>query len=157
MGKGQGRVSGVDYHSYRSVSLILMPNYLFQNGNQIHEVFFHMNDAKVYNGPNGDQPNQWKRVWTKPQASIDTKVDPYSSKDFVKATNKKGTVGDLWDRSKELSQVRADKDGLDPVRQQYFKNFSKRRHGKKHPEQQRQDSVVELKKAGITVDWGSDD
>ena len=43
-----------------------------------------------------------------------------SSKDFrekVKAQN----VGDIWDRSKELSEIRKGKEGRDPVQEKYFK------------------------------------
>ncbi len=101
---------------------------------------------------------KWRRIFTKPQASFDTKCDPYSAKDFSKATNKRGSVGDLWDRSKEMSVKRAEKEGgTDPVRQRYFQEFSKRRKGGKHPEQQREDSKKALAKKGIKVDWGHDD
>jgi predicted nucleic acid-binding Zn ribbon protein len=136
-----------------------MPIYLFSHvkTGEVHEVVFHMNDDKVYAGPKGDQKGQWKREWTKPRAMVDTKVDPYSAKDFVKATGKGGCVGDLWDRAKELSLKRQDKDGTDPVRQAYFDRYSKRRHGKKHPEQQREESVKTLAAKGIKVDWGNDD
>ena len=72
----------------------------------------------------------YDRVYTVPQASIDTHVDPYSKKDFrkIKADN----VGDMWDRSRELSQIRAEKEGRDPVKEKYFKDYSKRTKGKKH-------------------------
>lgn len=139
-----------------------MPQYVFEqldNPNVRSERFYHMKEApKVGTVITDDKGIKWKRVFTKPQASIDTKMDPYSARDFVKATSKPGQIGDLWDRSREASMKRADKEGgVDPVREAYFKNYSKRRHGKKHPEQQREDSVKELKKAGIKVDWGNDD
>jgi hypothetical protein len=42
-------------------------------------------------------------------------------------------MGDLWDRSAELSAKRKDKMGKDPVKEKYFENWSKKRKGKKHP------------------------
>lgn len=137
-----------------------MPVYLFEHTTtgEVHEVVFHMVEDKVYNGPKGNESGKWRRVWTKPRAAIDTKVDPYSAKDYVKATNKPGTVADLWDRAKEASIKRADKEGgTDPVRQEYYKRYSKRRGGKQHPEQRREESVKTLAKSGIKVDWGTDD
>lgn len=116
-----------------------------------------MNDEKVYNGPDGKQVGQWKRVWTKPLASIDTKVDPFSAKDYVKATNKRDTVGSLWDRSRELSLKRAEKEGSDPIKQRFYDNYSKRRKGAKHPEQRREEGAKKLAKHGIKIDWGTDD
>jgi hypothetical protein len=138
-----------------------MPQYLFESvkTGEIHTIVLHMNEEKVYLGPNGKaNPGEWRRVWTAPRAAIDTRVDPYSAKDFVKATNKNGDVGSLWDRSKEMSLKRAEKEGgTDPVRQTFFEQYSKRRHGKKHPEQLRQESVKTAAQHGIKIDWGSDD
>jgi hypothetical protein len=49
--------------------------------------------------------------------------------------NKKGTMGDLFDQSKELSEARKKiHGGKDPVKQKYWKEWSKKRKGKKHPE-----------------------
>ncbi len=138
-----------------------MPQYVFERVDKpsvTTEFFHHMNDAPSVGKVVTVEGVQWKRIFTRPQAAFDTKCDPYSAKDFVKATNKKGDVGGLWDRSKEMSLKRADKEGgEDPVRNKFFENYSRRRKGKKHPEQQRQDSVKNLKKQGIKLDWGSDD
>ena len=66
----------------------------------------------------------WKRVWLKPRMSVDSIVtDPYSSKQFVAATNKPDTIGSLWDRSAELSQKRADKDGVDGVKESFYDRY----------------------------------
>ena len=44
----------------------------------------------------------------------------------------KGSVGDMLDYSKELSEKRAEKNGgVDPVKQKYFRNYEKKT-GKKH-------------------------
>jgi hypothetical protein len=76
---------------------------------------------------------KWKRVWNIPQAKIDSSTDPFDNKAFIeKTSNQKGSYGDLIDQSRELSQKRKDKLGYDPVRQKYFKEYSKKRNGIKH-------------------------
>ena len=77
---------------------------------------------------------EWKRVFTVPNASIDSQIDPYSKKDFVdKTANKKGTFGDMMDHSKEMSQMRAESNGgVDPVKEKYYKDYSSKRKGAKH-------------------------
>ena len=107
-----------------------MPEYIYEHpetGEQvtvlqsIHEEHVYEIDGVAYD-----------RVYTIPQASIDTHVDPYSEKDFRKIKVK--NIGDMWDRSQELSQIRAEKEGRDPVKEKFFKDYSKRRKGAKHPE-----------------------
>lgn len=134
-----------------------MPQYLFENieTGEIHDVFYHMNDVKDYRGADGKATTgTWRRVWTKPQAAIDTTVDPYKASDFVKVTNKNGTLGDMWDRSAELSAKRAAKEGKDPVKERFYTNYAKKRKGHKHPQQRREEAAADLKKKGITIDWG---
>jgi predicted nucleic acid-binding Zn ribbon protein len=112
-----------------------MPIYLYQNQEtgEIKEVFQSMKDVHEYFGEHGDEDG-WKRVFTVPQASVDSHIDPFSASDFAKKTGgKKGTYGDLLDASAELSSKRAEANGgVDPVKQQYLENYSKERGGKKH-------------------------
>jgi hypothetical protein len=126
-----------------------MPIYLFQNPetDEVKEVVLGMNDPKVYQN---DGVN-WVRLFTIPNAAIDTQVDPHSAKDFVKATNKKGTIGDLFDRSAELSEKRKEKIGHDPLKEKYYENYSKTRKGKKHPDVIKREKTASLKKLGITL------
>ncbi len=137
-----------------------MPLYTFtsQSTGASKDIFFLMKDVPsigaVFIDPTG---HIWKRVTTKPGMNIDTRVDPYSSKDFIKATSKKDCVGSMWDRSKELSLKRADKDGIDKVKQAYYTDYSKRRHGAKHRGQRREETTKKLSNAGIKIDWGDDD
>jgi hypothetical protein len=43
-------------------------------------------------------------------------------------------MGDLWDRSQELSDKRKKLySGEDPVKKKYYKDWSKKRKGKVHP------------------------
>ena len=115
-----------------------MPIYLYFNTEtQEHrEVYQKMDDPHEYFVENGEEKN-WKRVFTVPQASIDAKIDPFNTRDFVSKTGgKKGTYGDLLDKSAELSQKRADlAGGKDPIKEKYFSDYSQKRRGAKHPDQ----------------------
>lgn len=110
-----------------------MPLYTYehpQNGETI-DIVQSMSEEHVYVD---DAGIKWKRVFYAPQASIDSNIDPFSKKDFAeKIKNKKGSYGDLLDKSKELGQARKDKTGVDPIQQKYFKEYSKKRRGLKHP------------------------
>ena len=115
-----------------------MPFYIFQSNKtgEIREIFFHMNDVKTYLGENGKEINIWERQFVVPQASVDAKIDPCDNKAFIEKTGKnKGKLGDVLDRSKELSQIRAEKrDGKDPVREKYLEKWkSERKNRKIHP------------------------
>ena len=99
-----------------------MPLYTFEHpttGAQ-EDFVFGINDDKIVVDEEGVK---WKRVFSAPNISIDADVDPFSRKQFLEKTAKKGTYGELMDRSRELSQKRKDKLGYDPVEQKYFKKF----------------------------------
>ena len=66
---------------------------------------------------------QWNRVFYPPRFSIGDTLDPYSADSFKKYTDRrKGTVGDLWQLSGELSEKRkAQNGGIDPVKANYAK------------------------------------
>ena len=107
-----------------------MPEYLYENpdtGEQVsvwqsvHEEHSYEIDGVPFN-----------RVYTIPNASIDTKIDPNSEKEFREKA--KGTIGDIWDQSAEASEKRATQHGgQDPVKKQFFKDYSTKRKGAKHP------------------------
>ena len=112
-----------------------MPLYLFSHPDtgEMKEVFFQMNDEKVYIDENDIQ---WTREYHSPQLKTQASIDPWNNADFVNKTNNKGTMGDLLDRSAELSRKRADQNGgVDPVKEKYYENYSKKRKGSKHPDQ----------------------
>lgn len=129
-----------------------MPVYIYHNTetDEYVEIFQGMNDVHEYSGISGDE-DCWKRVFTVPNASIDSQVDPFSSKQFVdKTQNKKGTYGDLLDRSAEMSDKRASlAGGKDPIKEKYFSDYSAKRRGAKHPDQMK---TFENNK--IKVDFG---
>lgn len=112
-----------------------MPYYYFQHPKteEIKELFFNMNDEKFYTDEEGVD---WDRIWTIPQAKIDKNFDPNNPKDFIEKTkDSKGSLGDLIDRSQELSEKRqkTNDQGRDKFQDKFFDNWSKKRHGKKHP------------------------
>ena len=112
-----------------------MPTYIFENPKtkKTIEVFQRINEPHEYADEDGIK---WNRVFTVPNAAVDTEVDPFSSEDFVKKTSQGcGTMGELWDRSKELSEMRKEKLGHDPVKEKYLERYSKKRHGLKHTEE----------------------
>lgn len=110
-----------------------MPMYIFQNPETEEEieVFFHMDDEKKYID---DQGLEWKRIFTSSQLRTESSIDPWDNASFVNSTaNMKGSVGDLLDKSSELSSIRAEQNGgVDPLKKKYFDNYSKERNGAKH-------------------------
>lgn len=117
--------------------------YFYKNPNseEVIEVSQGMNDVHEYIDESG---LKWDRVWTVPYASIDTHIDPFSSKQFVEKTKGKGTIGDLFDRSAEMSAIRAEKrGGVDPQKEKYEKDYAKARGGRK-PLKKMKDVVVNI-------------
>jgi len=109
-----------------------MPIYIFKHPEteEYKEIVQTMNEDHVYFDESG---LQWKRVFTIPNASIDTKEDAWDHNHFVEKTGKmKGTVGDVLDYSSELSAKRAEASGgEDPIKRKAFDDYQKRT-GKKH-------------------------
>ena len=110
-----------------------MPLYCYRNPNTGEEVEIIQGMNDVHEFVDGDGL-KWDRVFFVPNASIDTKTDPFSQQKFVERTGaKKGTVGDMLDYSAEMSARRADQaGGVDPVKKKYFEDYSKKRNGAKH-------------------------
>jgi hypothetical protein len=109
-----------------------MPLYIFQHPKtkKIVEIIQGMNEDHIYID---DKGVKWERVFTKPQASIDTQMSADNPKDFVNKTkNKNYTLGQLWDKSAELSQKRGGISGKDEVRDKAEKSYEKKT-GKRHP------------------------
>jgi hypothetical protein len=103
-----------------------MPYYLIKNpdSEEIREIFFHMNDEKIYVDENG---LKWNREFVVPQASIDANIDPYSKRAFMDKTNKAGTFGEMMDLSKELSEKRGGSKN-DPIKKDYSKDWKQKRN-----------------------------
>lgn len=110
-----------------------MPLYAYRHPDtgEEKEILQSMNDEHVHIDEFGVE---WKRVFSVPHASIDSNIDPFSQRQFADSTGgKKGTFGDMFDYSKEMSERRAEKaGGVDPVKKKYFEDYSKKTGGKKH-------------------------
>lgn len=129
-----------------------MPIYLFQNPNtgEVIEVFQAMKDDHTFIDKDG---LKYKRLFTSPNYAIDSKIDPFSSKDFAEKTrNKKGTIGDLLNQSKELSEKRGGESN-DPVLKNYLSSYQVEK-GVKHSSQIKKEKLEKankkLKKFGVS-------
>ena len=97
------------------------------------EVVQRMGEPHVYIDGKGIE---WRRKWTLPNASVDINIDPFDQNAFARRTEyRKGTMGELFDQSKELSEKRKQKLGYDPVKQKHLKKYSQDRRGKKLPKE----------------------
>jgi hypothetical protein len=115
-----------------------MPAYLYQHPEteEVKEIIQGMNEDHEFIDEDGIK---WNRLWSSPQLNTEAGIDPWSKNDFLdKTKDTKGNMGDLWDRSKEMSESRAkENDGVDPVKEKYFKKYSKERMGARHPDQKK--------------------
>ena len=118
-----------------------MPLYVFRHPEYpvTIEVLQSMKEPHVYFD---DEGVEWVRVWEAPNTIIDSDINPDSAQEWEKKTqNKKMTLGDAWDKSKELSEKRVKKYGYDPMKQKRFDEYRtacKKRGGteKNHPFEQ---------------------
>ncbi len=110
-----------------------MPIYIYENPKtkEVIEVFQSMDEKHTYVDKNGVK---WDRVFLPSQLKTEASIDPWNANDFVEKTkNVKGSYGDMLDRSSELSEKRAEKNGgVDPIKKKYFEDYSKKRGGAKH-------------------------
>ena len=124
--------------------------YLYENPKtgEIKEVPQGMNDPHVYS----EGGIEWKRVFTIPCATIKGSADPFNQQSFVEETgSKRGTVGDMLDYSRELSEKRAQRNGgVDPIQSKFFKDYQKR-VGKKHLNDPSRIDKSKLKNSFVSV------
>lgn len=109
-----------------------MPAYDFQHPTtgEVIEVILRMTEPHIYVD---EFDVEWLRIFAVPQARVDGKINCWSQNHFVEKTkNAKGTMGDIWDRSRELSESRAKEsgDGIDPIRKKAEADYSKTRKGR---------------------------
>lgn len=111
-----------------------MPTYIFRHPTtkKYIEIIQKITDSHFYKDENGVV---WERVFTIPQLNTEGTLDANcTDKQFSEFTkNKKGSLGDLWDRSAELSEKRKKIYGEDPIKKKYVSNWKNKRKGKKHP------------------------
>ena len=102
-----------------------MPLYIFQHPKtkKIKEVIQKMTEEHIYE----ENGVKWNRIFTNPTTSIDTQIDPNSSRDFIEKTKKKNySIGDMWDESAVLSEKRAKRMGHDPIKEKEIANYEKK-------------------------------
>jgi len=108
-----------------------MPIYIYQHpiNKKTKELIQSIHDKHEYIDENNIK---WDRIFTVPQLNTEGTLSANTTeKQFSEYTkNKKGTIGDLWDRSKELSEKRKKIYGKDPLKEKYEKDWSKKRKGK---------------------------
>lgn len=122
---------------------------------EIKDIYFLIDDAPPLGAIIQFQGQGWKRILTRaPYGIVKESENPMSPQAFVEKTGKqKGTVGDLFDQSRELSEKRKKTsiNGRDPVQDKYFDSYSKKRGGKQHPADDRPKPKSQLKKNGKKV------
>ncbi len=115
--------------------------YLFQHPetSEVKEIFQKMNDKHEFIDENN---TPWLRLYTVPQSSVDTKLDPF---DIKKATEKsgrmKGNLGNLFDESASLSEKRSQIMGKDPLREKALKDYAAKRNGKQYFDPKNEDKT----------------
>ena len=110
-----------------------MPIYLFQNPDtgEVVQILQGMNDKHEYS----ENGVKFQRVFTVPNATIDDNIDPDSAQAFIEKTGRmKGTMGEIWDYTKQLSEKREKMYGKDPVKERAETKYSKKRKGAKYKE-----------------------
>ena len=109
-----------------------MPVYPFINSEskEVRHIYIPITgQVTVYNGENGLETGVWKRDYSDYSTvnfGMQTRIDPYSNKSFISATEKNMTMGEMMDLSQEMSDKRKDKEGIDPVKQKYRKDYERR-------------------------------
>jgi len=93
------------------------------------EIVQTMNEDHIYVDKNGIE---WERVFLIPNAAISSKIDGSQENFNSYFDNKKGTLGDAFDASKEAALKREKIYGHDPVQKKFFKEYSEKRKGLKH-------------------------
>jgi len=136
-----------------------MPLYLYENTEtgEVSEVLQGMSDIHEYHGEDGSEKGLWRRVYVNPNMSTDTKLDPFSASSFRSSTvGKNDTYGQLFERSAEASEMRAQQaGGVDPVKQKSYDDYSKMTNGKAHPNQMKEKmnkAIEKASKKGINIE-----
>lgn len=136
---------------------------IFEHPETLERKTVHIRDGhKIhYTDPNGVEwepvdeevaPDNRSEVFALPYVTVKGNSDPFSQRAFVEETaRKRGTVGDMMDYSRELSEKRAQKNGgVDPVQTKFFKDYQKK-IGKKHLSDPSRIDKSKLKNSFVSV------
>jgi hypothetical protein len=118
-----------------------MPLFVFKHPStgKVIEVVQKMTEPHYFTDEEGVT---WTRIFTIPRASVDTKIDPNSAKEFVAKTAKNGmTLGEMQDLSAELSEKRGGTTGQDEVRQKAEDSYT-RATKKPHPHSKKKQETI---------------
>lgn len=109
-----------------------MPIYAYKHPEtgEVKEILQGVNDEHSYE----ENGVKWLRVWDYTFSASSTNIDPFDERAFTRITGeKKGTVGDIMDLSKEMSEKRKKIAGHDPVKEKWEEDYAKKRNGLKPP------------------------
>lgn len=108
-----------------------MPQYDYINDKtgEIITLIQGMNDKHEYFDKSG---KKWRRIFYKPQANLDVKIDPFSSQQFIDKTGRgSDTLGAMVDRAKEYSEKRKElTGGVDPIKERSIQKWKRDRRRK---------------------------
>lgn len=106
-------------------------SYSHPDTKEVVEILQEINDVHEYVSEDG---TKYDRVFNSNICPAGLAVDPFSSKQFLEKTSGKGTLGDVWDRAKEMSAMRAEKrGGVDEIADKAEKDYLSKRCVSKVP------------------------
>ena len=130
-----------------------MPTYIYRDleSGETKEVIQRMDEEHVY----FENGIMFERVFTVPHPPVIdsiSNINPFSPKEYVHATGKKkGTLGDLFTASAELSEKRTASAGVDHIKESSWKNYEKSRPNSVHPSRAKQLMKENIKKLGADI------
>lgn len=117
-----------------------MPIYQFvcpTDEDQTCDLYYPIDNApKIGSIVKDEDGKEWKRVFSLPEKTFDqTQINPNSALAFEKNNqDKRYTFGDVWKKSAEMSEKRAqERGGVDPIRTAWYDKYAKERKGVRHP------------------------
>lgn len=95
----------------------------------------------------GDDGKVYKRVYSAPLAARDTRSTEASKDEFRRITDKNGIkLGEMYELAAEMSARRAERNGVDEVKEQYYRNYE-RENGVKCVAEEKEEKARKAKEA----------
>lgn len=131
-----------------------MPLFDFQSDSgETISVYLTLNEPKESYQTQIKDGKVYRRIYTPFNVCKDTRSSDGTREDFQRMTEGKNlTMGDMFDKSKELSIKRAERNGgVDPVAERTYAKYQKK-IGKKHPDVIKREKRAKLKeKFGVSI------